>query len=62
MANLLTLGHNLLQDPDIHTQHADSITRAVQSIDQRWKALRDLLTKRRFEYVVFSFGEMRIYL
>ena len=51
MTNVLTLGHNLLQDPDIHTQHVDSITRTVQSVEQRWKALRDLLTKRRFEYI-----------
>ncbi|CAF1053347.1 unnamed protein product [Adineta ricciae] len=49
VTNLLTLGHNLLQDPDIHAQHADSITRTVQSVEQRWRALRDLLTKRRFE-------------
>ncbi|UJR08743.1 hypothetical protein I4U23_013000 [Adineta vaga] len=47
--NLLTLGHNLLQDPDIHQQNVDSISRTVQTIEQRWRVLQELLAKRRFE-------------
>ncbi|CAF3725966.1 unnamed protein product [Adineta steineri] len=47
--NLLTLGHSLLKENDLYQQNRDTISRAVQNLEQRWNALKQLLTKRKLE-------------
>ncbi|CAF4300774.1 unnamed protein product, partial [Adineta steineri] len=47
--NLLTLGHCLLKENDFYQQNRDTISRTVQNLEQRWNALKQLLTKRKLE-------------
>ncbi|CAF3943310.1 unnamed protein product [Rotaria sordida] len=49
MNSLLTLGHNLLNETDIYPRTIDSISRTVQTLEQRWLSLKELIMKRKFE-------------
>ncbi|CAF4071632.1 unnamed protein product, partial [Rotaria sordida] len=49
MNSLLTLGHNLLNETDISPRTIDSVSRTVQTLEQRWLSLKELIIKRKFE-------------
>ncbi len=49
ISSLLALGHNLLSETDIRPRNIDSLTRNVQSLEQRWISLKELLRKRKLE-------------
>ena len=49
MSNLLALGHNLINESDVRPRNIDSIPRTIQSVEQRWVLLKDLLRKRKHE-------------
>ncbi len=46
---VLTLGHNLLKETSIHPENIESLSITIQTLEQRWISLRELLTKRKLE-------------
>ncbi|CAF4651168.1 unnamed protein product, partial [Rotaria sp. Silwood2] len=49
ISNLLALGHNLLNETDISQRNIDSLSRTIQTLEQRWLSLKELIMKRKFE-------------
>ncbi|CAF0984495.1 unnamed protein product, partial [Rotaria sordida] len=49
VSSVLALGHNLLSETDIRSRNIGSIPRTIQSIEQRWLSLKDLIRKRKLE-------------
>ena len=49
ITTLLALGHRLLNDIEIRPRNVDFLTRSVQTIEQRWVALKELLRTRKLE-------------
>ncbi|UJR37453.1 hypothetical protein I4U23_030156 [Adineta vaga] len=47
--SVLALGRNLLNESDIRSRNIESIPRTIQSIEQRWELLKDLIRKRKLE-------------
>ncbi|CAF4175035.1 unnamed protein product, partial [Rotaria sordida] len=45
MSSLLALGHNLLNDTDISSRTIDSLSRRIQTLEQRWLSLNELIKK-----------------
>ncbi len=50
ISSLLALGHNLLNEMEIRPRNIDSLTRSVQTLEQRWVLLKDLLRARKLEF------------
>jgi hypothetical protein len=50
ISSLLALGHNLLNEIEIRPRNIDSLTRSVQTLEQRWTLLKDLLRARKLEF------------
>ncbi|CAF4870940.1 unnamed protein product, partial [Rotaria sp. Silwood1] len=49
VSSVLALGHYLLSEIDIRSRNINSIPRTIQSIEQRWTSLKDLIRKRKVE-------------
>ncbi|CAM4803210.1 unnamed protein product [Rotaria magnacalcarata] len=49
ISSVLALGHNLLSESDVRPRNIGTIQRTIQSIEQRWLALKDLIRKRKLE-------------
>ncbi|CAF4242102.1 unnamed protein product, partial [Rotaria sordida] len=49
VSSVLSLGHYLLNEIDIRSRNINSIRRTIQSIEQRWTSLKDLIRKRKLE-------------
>ncbi|CAF4873186.1 unnamed protein product, partial [Rotaria sp. Silwood1] len=49
VSSVLALGHNLLSEIDLRSRNINSIPRTIQSIEQRWTSLKDLIRKRKLE-------------
>ncbi|CAF4487048.1 unnamed protein product [Rotaria socialis] len=49
ISSVLALGHNLLSESDVRPRNIGSIQRTIQSIEQRWLSLKDLIRKRKLE-------------
>ena len=49
ISSLLALGHNLSNEMEIRPRNIDSLTRSVQTLEQRWASLKDLLRTRKLE-------------
>jgi hypothetical protein len=49
ISSLLALGRNLLNETDIRPRNIDSLTHTVQTLEQRWASLKELLRKRKLE-------------
>ncbi|CAF2655446.1 unnamed protein product [Rotaria sp. Silwood2] len=49
VSSVLALGHNLLSENDIRSRNIGSIPRTIQSVEQRWISLKDLIRKRKLE-------------
>lgn len=53
---LLALGHNLLTETEIRPRNIDTVARAVQTLEERWVALKERSRKRKLEFVLGSFS------
>jgi hypothetical protein len=49
ISSVLALGHNLLNEPDVRPRNIDSLSRTVQTLEQRWISLKELMRKRKYE-------------
>ncbi|CAF5095833.1 unnamed protein product, partial [Rotaria sp. Silwood1] len=49
ISNLLALGRNLLNETDISSRNVDSLSRTVQTLEQCWLSLKELIIKRKYE-------------
>ncbi|CAF3482671.1 unnamed protein product [Rotaria sp. Silwood1] len=49
ISNLLALGRNLLNETDISSRNLDSLSRTVQTLEQCWLSLKELIIKRKYE-------------
>ncbi|CAF4706389.1 unnamed protein product [Rotaria sp. Silwood2] len=49
ISNLLAFDHNLLNETDISQRNIHSLSRTVQTLEQRWILLKELIMKQKFE-------------
>lgn len=49
MSNLLSLGHSLLNETDMSPRSLESLSRTVQTLEQRWHLLKELINKQKSE-------------
>jgi len=55
ITSLLALGHNLLTENETRPRNIETVARSVQTLEERWVLLKDLLRKRKLEFVLLKF-------
>ena len=62
ISSLLALGRNVLNETESRPRNIETLSRSVETLEERWIALKELLRKRKLEFVIIFFSPKPIFL